>query len=126
VLSKRENRYLARQVCWVLTIQGIESYILFSRDASDVDLLIEAIRPNDSPNDIGVVIGVRGPMAPPTMCNGLMVPLVIFSHIYSFDRNELLKALPKPDEESPQFGAAEAELFGRIMQLTDNAGATDR
>ena len=24
VLSKRENRYLVRQLCWVLTIQGLE------------------------------------------------------------------------------------------------------
>ena len=28
VLSKRENRYLVRQLCWVLTIQGLETYLL--------------------------------------------------------------------------------------------------
>jgi len=26
VLSKRENRYLARQLCWVFSIQGLETY----------------------------------------------------------------------------------------------------
>jgi len=55
VLSRRENRYLARQLCWVLTVQGQETYLLTPRDSSDIDLLIEAIRPAPSPNDIDVV-----------------------------------------------------------------------
>ena len=126
VLSKRENRYLVRQLCWVLTIQGLETYLLVPRDPADIDLLVEAIRPAPSPNDIDVVIGVRGPIAPPEMCNGLMVPIVVFDQIYSFDRDALIKAIPKPEKISAeQFGPAAEELFNRIMQLTDNAGATD-
>jgi PatG Domain len=126
VLSKRENRYLIRQLCWVLTIQGLETYLLAPRDPADIDLLVEAIRPAPSPNDIDVVIGMRGPIAPPTMCNGLMVPIVVFDQIYSFDRDALIKAIPKPKETTAaQFGPAAEELFNRIMQLTDNAGATD-
>ena len=41
-----------------------------------------------------VVVGVRGPIAPPEMCNGLMMPIVAFDQIYSFDRDALIKALP--------------------------------
>ena len=126
VLSKRENRYLVRQLCWVLTIQGLETYLLKPRDPADIDLLVEAIRPAPSPNDIDVVIGVRGPIAPPEMCNGLMVPIVAFDQIYSFDRDALIKAIPKPEKTTAeQFGPAAEELFNRIMQMTDNAGATD-
>jgi len=126
VLSKRENRYLIRQLCWVLTIQGLETYLLVPRDPADIDLLVEAIRPAPSPNDIDVVIGMRGPIAPPQMCNGLMVPIVAFDQIYSFDRDALIKAIPKPEKTTAaQFGPAAEELFNRIMQLTDNAGATD-
>lgn len=126
VLSKRENRYLVRQLCWVLTIQGLETYLLVPRDPADIDLLVEAIRPALSPNDIDVVIGLRGPIAPPEMCNGLMVPTVAFDQIYSFDRDALIKAIPKPEKTTAaQFGPAAEELFNRIMQLTDNAGATD-
>jgi len=125
-LSKRENRYLTRQLCWVLTVQGLETYLLTPRDPTDIDLLVEAIRPAPSPNDIDVVIGWRGPIAPPEMCNGLMVPIVAFDQIYSFDRAALLKAIPKPDKvTAAQFGPAAEEVFSRIMQLTDNAGATD-
>src|SRR5206468_5308035 len=32
LLSKRENRYLVRQLCWVMTIEGLETYILQPRD----------------------------------------------------------------------------------------------
>lgn len=126
VLSKRENRYLVRQLCWVLSIQGLETYLLLARDPADIDLLVEAIRPAPTPNDIDVVIGLRGPIAAPTMCNGLMVPIVMFDQIYSFDRDALLKAIPKPEKTTAaQFGPAAEELFNRIMQMTDNAGATD-
>lgn len=127
VLSKRENRYLLRQLCWVLTIQGLDTYLLVPRDPADIDLLLEAIRPSPSPNDIDVVIGMRGPIASPTMCNGLMIPIVAFDQIYSFDRQTLLNAIPKPADthHAAPFGAATEELFARILQMTDNSGARD-
>jgi PatG Domain len=126
VLTKRENRYLARQMCWVMTIQGMESYLVAPRDPVDLDLLVEAIKPATNVSDIDVVIGVRGGMAPPEVCNGLVVPIVIFDQIYSFDRSALIKAIPVPaDTSASQFAHAAEELFDRIMQLTDNAGATD-
>jgi hypothetical protein len=126
VLSQRENRYLVRQLCWVLTIQGLETYLLQPRDPADIDMLVDAIRPAPAPNDIDVVIGLRGPIAPPEMCNGLMVPIVVFDQIYSFGRDALIKAIPKPEKMADkQFGPAAEELFDRIMQMTDNAGATD-
>src|SRR6266567_1379256 len=35
VLSQRQNRYLARQLCWVLSIEGLDTYILTPRDPAD-------------------------------------------------------------------------------------------
>jgi hypothetical protein len=126
VLAQRQNRYLVRQMCWVMTIEGLETYILVPRDPADLDLLVEALRPTPSPMDLDCVIGMRGPIAPPEMCNGLMVPVVIFDQIYSFDRDALIKAISKPEKISAkEFGPAAEELFDRIMQMTDNAGATD-
>src|SRR5215211_7581446 len=68
VLSQRQNRYLARQLCYVLTIEGLETYLLQPRDLADVELLVDAIRPAPRPTDIDVVIGRRGPLAPPELC----------------------------------------------------------
>lgn len=129
VLSQRPNRYLARQVCWVLTIEGLETYILVPRDPADFDLLVEALRPTPSTMDVDVVIGMRGPIAPPEMCNGLMIPIIAFDQIYSFDRDALIAGIPRPDsipaEREEPFRTAAGELFDRIMQMADNAGATD-
>lgn len=125
VLSVRENRYLARQICWVLTIQGLETYILTPRDPADMDILVGAIEPQGNP-PISTVIGVRGPIAPPDYCNGLMVPIVVFNQIYTFSRDALIGAIPRPEQMAAEaFGAASRELFDRIMQMTDNGGATD-
>ena len=129
VLLDRANRYLARQVCWVLTIEGLPTYLLRPRDAADYETLLETLRTEPSPLDVDVVVGLRGPVAPPEMCNGLMVPLVAFDQIYSFDRDTLIKAIPRPETiaagKDKQFRTAAGELFDRIMQIADNAGATD-
>jgi len=126
VLSQKQNRYLARQLCWVLTIEGLDSYILVPVEPANLDLLIEAVRPAPNPLDIDVVIGMRGPIASPEMCSGLMVPIVVFDQIYSFDRESLVRSIPRPKEMAAKdFGPAAEALFMRIMQMADNAGATD-
>jgi hypothetical protein len=126
VLSQRQNRYLVRQLCWVMTIEGLETYILAPRDPADLDLLVEALRPAPSPMDLDCVIGVRGPIAPPEACNGLMIPIVVFDQIYSFDRDSLIKSIPRPEKTpAKEFAPAAEEMFDRIMQMADNAGATD-
>jgi hypothetical protein len=129
VLTKQGNRYLARQVCWVLNIAGVDTYILYPRDPGDFHLLVDAVRPAPHPGDLDVVVGVRGPLATPEMCNGLLVPIVAFDQLYSFERDALLKAIPRPKEmakdKEEAFRSAAGDLFDRIIQMADNAGATD-
>lgn len=129
ILSERANRYLVRQMCWVLSIEGFETYHLLPRDPTDFDLLREAIRAEPTSMDLDVVIGRRGPIAESEMCSGLMLPIVGFDVIYSFDRESLLSGIPRPasvpETEEEQFRAIAAELFDRISQIADNAGATD-
>lgn len=124
-LSDPENRYLARQLCWVLLVQGIETYAVYPRDPVDFSRLVEAVRPQPSPLDLDVVIGTRGPIAPPDYCGGLMLPIVVFDQIYSFQREDLIKAIPRPaGMTDKQFRPTTEEVLDRILQLTDNAGAT--
>jgi hypothetical protein len=126
VLSQRENRYLARQLCWVMTIQGLDTYLLQPRDPADFDLLLGALRPASNPLEIDVVIGLRGPIAAPEVCNGLMIPIVVFDQIYSFGRDALISAIPRPEKTAAKgFEATAQDVFDRVIQLTDNAGATD-
>lgn len=121
----RQHRYLARSVCFVLLIGGLETYILRPADGADLDLLVEAVRPTRNTGDMDAVIGVRGPLASPAMCNGLTVPIVIFEQLYSFDVDELRRSIPRPagvDEEA--FFDTADEVLSRIT-VGDNAGATD-
>lgn len=126
VLSRPEHRYLTRQLCWVFTVAGLETYVLHPRDPADLALLVEAVRSNPDPGDVDVVIGLRGPTVPPEACNGLMVPVVAFDQIYSFDRKTLIGSLPCPDDtDADRFRATADQLFDRVIQLADNAGSTD-
>jgi hypothetical protein len=123
------NRYLARQLCWLFLIEGFETYILRPRDPRDFRLLIDAYREYPSGDDVDVVIGERGQLAPPEACNGVTVPIVAFDQVYSFDRDSLLNAIPRPpsvpEDREEQFRQDAGGMFARIMQMADNAGATD-
>ena len=122
----QQNRYLVKQLCWVMTVGGLETYIVAPRDPTDANLLVETLRPNPRPGDVDLVVGMRGPLASPEMCNGLLVPIVAFDQLYSFDRDSLIGSIPRPEAiPAERFTEAAAEVFDRIMQMTDNAGATD-
>src|SRR5262249_33662796 len=124
VLRDPANKYLVRRLCWVLSVQDIDTYILVPRDG-DYQPLIDAYRTERNPGDLELVIGVRGPIANPEICNGLLAPIVIFDQIYAFDRDTLLKAIPKPRDDDQRFLKAAAEMFDRVASQIDNAGATD-
>jgi PatG C-terminal len=110
----------------MLTIEGLDTYVLTPRDPIDFDLLTAALRASAHTDDLDAVIGERGPLAPPETCGGSMLPVVVFDQIYSFDRDALVKAIPRPKEiPAKGFTSAANELLTRIMQLADNAGATD-
>jgi hypothetical protein len=127
VLSSDENRYLVRQHCWVLTIQGLDTYVLAPRDPADFAMLAQSLRPEPKPQDLDLVVGVVGPPAPVGMCNGLTVPMVFFDQVYSFDRDALLNALPKPEKgDAKAFSAAAANAFDRLQLLGHNPGSSSR
>jgi hypothetical protein len=125
LLRDKSNSYIARQLCWVLSVLGVETYILIPRDGN-YQPLIDAYRAEPNPGDLELVIGLRGPVAPPTICNGLQVPMVFFDQIYAFDQESLLKSITVPkDTDAKRFRAAATEMLGRVLYQSDNAGATD-
>jgi len=125
-LVRPENRYLVRQLCWVLSVEHVPTYILTPRDPADYLLLVEALRPNPSPVDLDVVIGMRGPTAPPQACAGLQVPVVAFDQLYSFDRESLLSSIPHPENTpADRFRPMAEEVLQRIIEVVGNTGATD-
>ena len=128
ILADRANRYLARRVCWVFLVENLETYVLVPRDPADLELLIETVRVETAAVDVDVVVGQRGPIAPPELSGGISVPIVFFDQIWSFPREALLASIPQPEaiKDKKRFTAMAGELFDRVMQLADNAGATDQ
>jgi hypothetical protein len=126
VLTDPNNLYIARQICYVLNIEKLETYILVPSCPFDIDRLAQALQPAAGLTDIDVIIGRRGALSSPEMCNGLIVPIVWVDQIYSFDRDTLMKAIPKrKGTDEDQFKKTSDALFNYILQIADNAGATD-
>lgn len=126
VLSARENAYIARELCWVLTIENRVTYVLAPRDSADVNLLVESLRPTPRQTDIDVVVGSIVGLAPAILCNGLQLPMVNFAQIYSFDVDSFIESIPTPkDVEAKRFEATVEDMLAKVMQLTDNTGSSD-
>lgn len=70
------------------------THILQPGDPADPQILIESLRPTSQPWDVDLVVGRRGPIASPELCNGLMIPIVIFDQVYSFDPGILYQVYP--------------------------------
>jgi hypothetical protein len=125
VLSQPENLYLARQMCYVFSICGVATYLLRPRFAEDYRQLVDAVRPEPSPSDIDVIIGQLEGIASPSECGGLALPVVTMEHLYSFDDATLVGALEQPKGMPREgFETAAKELLMRVMQMTDNTGAS--
>jgi cyclic patellamide precursor peptide PatG len=129
VITEPRNRYLARELCWLFLVEGLETYILTPRDPADFTLLIDAYREYPRGDELDLVIGTRGPIAPPEACNGVGVHIVAFDQLYSFDRESLVNAIEPPASlaatDEPQFRQAAAGAFEGMIKMADNAGATD-
>ncbi|OGG52539.1 MAG: hypothetical protein A3F84_25410 [Candidatus Handelsmanbacteria bacterium RIFCSPLOWO2_12_FULL_64_10] len=125
--------YLMRQLCWVLTINAVETYILQPRDSAGFEMIADAVQNSvASPNQyLDVVVGVRGPMAPPQMCRGLRLPIVMFDQIISFNREQNIDLLVflGQGRVPPLVGVTRAhieEALNRTTQVARNTGASDR
>ncbi len=125
VLSQPENRYLARKLSWVLTMEGVPIYILLPTGPEDLVVLLEAIRPPACPLDRQVVVGRKGPVAPPEMC-GLEVPMVLVDQLYSLEYGDFIKTISPESISDERFKAAAEDMFRRMMQMADNTGSTDK
>jgi hypothetical protein len=126
VLTQPESRHLLSELCWVLTIGGYEAYILRPANPAEFLSLVEALRSTVLPTDVHVIVGTRGSIASSGVCNGLLVPIVEFDQLFSFDRMSLIKASRRPKGIKPaEFRDMVESIIDRIFEMTHNAGVTD-
>lgn len=128
-----ENHHLARNVCYTLTIGGIQTYILMPTSAATLNSLLEAIESLSESDSWNLVIGQRIGNSSPTTCGGLMAPIVACDQIYTFSLKEWSAALydvAKPaletgDTKAEEFETLARELFERVAHSAENIGGLD-
>lgn len=120
VLSKPENWYLARQLCWVFLIKGFDTYVVVPPGAEELRLLIQTFRPKRTSSDIDILIGMAGPPVGGRACNGLMLPAVSVAQLYSFNEQDFVAHLSRQKDVPENSFAASVSV---LLRLADNPGA---
>ena len=121
VLSQGENLYLARDICFIFQVDGVDAYIIKPRTYVEVAQFVTALDPSlEKPLD--GIIGVKGPLAPPEMCNGLQLPLVAVNQSFISNLRAFVEAIAQQAGVSAELAQSVLEA---ILGLTDNTGATD-
>jgi hypothetical protein len=130
VLSQTGARYIARQVCWILKVEGQTAYYLTLHDMHDLPDLISCL--GNAEDDLDLFIG-SSTLVPVDNCPAVTAPVLFVQQLCSFQQADLIKwfktrskAKSKgknvelvPDEHDPN------ELFRKLVQSADNFGDTD-
>jgi hypothetical protein len=130
VLSQGQNLYLAREMCWVFQSGDIDIYILRPRSYVELTDLVSCLSPTPGLISSALIVGRLGPIAPPSMCNGIQLPVVSCDQVFSFTTqafiNNIVSAVTSGGSTVPgDVTAAAQNAFSVMTLLADNAGQTD-
>ena len=112
--------YIAENICWVLEIEGVDTYILKPRSTTELKDMIDTLNPQHGvDNPMSIVIGIQGPDAPAGLCAGLQLPLVLVNQVYYFNFQTLINSLSSQ-------GIDEKAVRGvlKSLEIKPNAGDT--
>jgi hypothetical protein len=138
VLGKKESRYLARQMHWILKIEGLPTYYLSLRDLHDLNDLIKCLGRSDN-EDLDLFVGSSSLIDVDTH-PGISLPVLSVDQIDIFSKEELIQWFRTKANAPPKQPAKKASqdddqnriyeqnldrLFNRLKQNADNRGDTD-
>ncbi len=123
VLSDDNFFYIAEHICWVLQIENVDCYIIKPRSHNELRDLVNCLKPDPSTlaESYSIVIGVRGPIAPPSMCNGLLLPIVLCNQLYYFSFEKHISNLAELNIPNDI-----ASLVLKSMEIKGNNGDEDK
>lgn len=124
VLSKPENFYLAKSLCWIFEIGGIKTYAVAPRDSTQLKTFISIIKqPQETSHRYDTIVGKLDPVAAsPEICNCRTLPIVHCNRLETFSIHSFTQYIEK--ESGLQLVAAKS-LFRNMLLLTDNNGSSD-
>jgi hypothetical protein len=138
VLRRPEARYIARQVSWILKVQGQPAYYLSLRDLNDLPDLIECLslpedHDDDYYKDLAVFVGSSS-LTPVETCQGVLAPVLAVDQLFRFSLDAMYNHIIERSKEKkgalyslkPSEQNALKEIFYILAQSSDNFGDTDQ
>jgi hypothetical protein len=127
VLSQGQNLYIARDMCWVFQVENVDVYLTVPRSYVELSDLILALAPTPGEVSAALIVGVLGPMAPPSACNGLVLPVVTADQVFYFTFNAFIDNIVAQAAREGKDVTKEAAVkaFYILQQMADNNGHTD-
>jgi hypothetical protein len=116
VLSRPENRYLARKMCWIFDVDGIDAFFVAPSDPTDLDLLLASLKARaDKKHDFDVIVGAAAPA--PVACGLIQLPVVVFDQLSTLNLSDVVAQLPLPSGVSdPEFRKDAMELLHLLLE----------
>jgi PatG C-terminal len=140
VLAHRDNAYLGRHLCWILTTQGIESISVVPRDDTEVARFLEVIAPHEEEELVHIVVGKTTTLAADSPCAMPGLPTVEAELVLAFTPAEFAQGLlesktseghdsseasTETDQAKIRFALVVREVFFRLTRGMSNRGFTD-
>jgi len=127
VLSQGQNLYLVREMCWVFQSGDIDVYILTPRSYVELTDLVSCLSPTPNQISYALVVGRLGPVAPPSVCNGIQLPMVSCDQVFSFTGEAFINSIVSAigEMEGVDVMTSANTAFAAMALLTDNTGQTD-
>ena len=118
VLSMPEHLFLAKQICWVLTIDGQDCYVLNAKTPALLNAFIKALQPTSN-QQFEYVIAHLGSYAADNQCAGRTMPIANVHQIQSFTLDDYCQVLSQQtDVELSKI----KPLFNSMLKFCRNAG----
>jgi subtilase family protein/cyclic patellamide precursor peptide PatG len=119
-----ETRYIARQFCWILRVEGEPAYYLTLRDMEDFDGLVDCLGA-PAHEDLCLFVGSSS-LQLVEISQGIKAPVLAVDQVQRLKMTDMRgkfkkgqrKAPPDPDKFYD-------ELYRRLFQSADNFGHTD-
>jgi hypothetical protein len=117
---RQRTRYIARQLSWILFVEGEPAYYLTLRDMHDFDDLIDCLSEPKN-EDLCLAVG-SSPLQLVELRHGIKAPVLTVDRVCQFKKSDILqnfkssakKGVPRPEE-----------LYRELFQSADNFGHTD-
>ncbi len=125
ILSKPENKDIARQICWIFDLDGVDSFAVAPSDPADILELLASLKARaDNKHDYDIVIGSY--TGDQVSCGNVQLPLVSFDQLATIDTGDLINSLPVPTGiPEDKFRKHARALFELLLDRAARSGATD-